>query len=944
MTSEADGPEPRPLAICLTDWLLVVAFLSLTFLLGVFPLKDTDFWWHLRTGDLIRQTGQVPHSDIYTYTLPPGSRWVDLHWGFQVALSWGYARGGVVALNLAKCAITCAAMLLLVSSRRRDWPVWAMLLVWLPALLVLSGRMYVRPETVSLLFLACYLAILFRWERAPWLAMALPLIQVLWVNVQGLFVLGPILLLFALLDAAIRPGSFAPGRRRWWRIVGLATFLTGLACLVNPYGLTGALYPLELARTMRNPIFSRSIGELTPIPLFIQRSVGLGNLPLRLHLATMILGALSFLVPMAWSVAVRLRHRFDSDALEKAMKLVSEPADPKGEGRPKRGGKSKKAARDAAWRGSGWRLSLFRLLLFFAFSALSWQATRNSHQFAAVVGTLTAWNFGEWAAAVRRRREARDGGSGDGAWRGGFLPRVATLTCIALLFAAVASGQFYAMAGEGRTIGLGEEPLWFPHHAVEFAGSLGMPERFLGFHDGYAALYEYYHGPARKVFADARLEVIGAKLYEQYLDLRAQITEDRPGWGRELDKDGRPAILAGHADSATLGAVVMSSPRWRCVWFDPIVAVFAHDAYAGAVASHAVDFAARHFRPDPATDPRGVRALLASAKAMWAYAGTLQARNRADMARPLVLLGLDYGHRVRLADPDSPAGWKILGQLELSREAPSTEPVPRYRLPFDPVFDLSPVRATYALRKALEAAPEDFMTLLLIARSFADRGMADAELPYLERLVLLRPINPEQAAILETAAARIVQLRARLVTAPPATWENLSELDQIVATQLAEGRPVSAAKFLERAYPAEPRPWEVADRLGIIRLHLGEPALARSSWEKADAPPRPAERTARVALTHLVEGSIEAARKGYRAAIADDSGLFEAHYGLAVLEQDAGRAREALAEAHEAAALAPGDVARDAARAIVALVSPYGDGEEKTDHGDHGEERRGEKN
>ena len=33
-------------------------FLALTFLLGAFPLKDADIYWHLRTGDLIRQTGQ----------------------------------------------------------------------------------------------------------------------------------------------------------------------------------------------------------------------------------------------------------------------------------------------------------------------------------------------------------------------------------------------------------------------------------------------------------------------------------------------------------------------------------------------------------------------------------------------------------------------------------------------------------------------------------------------------------------------------------------------------------------------------------------------------------------------------------------------------------------------------------------------------------------------
>src|SRR5262245_37201401 len=78
-------PPPPTGAARLVDAALVVAFLALTFLLGAFPLKDTDFWWHLRTGDLIRQTGQVPRTDPFTFGAA-GHEWIDLHWGFQVAL------------------------------------------------------------------------------------------------------------------------------------------------------------------------------------------------------------------------------------------------------------------------------------------------------------------------------------------------------------------------------------------------------------------------------------------------------------------------------------------------------------------------------------------------------------------------------------------------------------------------------------------------------------------------------------------------------------------------------------------------------------------------------------------------------------------------------------------------------------------------------------------
>src|SRR5262249_44842065 len=102
-----------------------------------------------------------------------------------------------------------------------------MLLAWLPALLVLGGRMYVRPETLTLLYLSVFLAVVSRWDRHPALAFVLPPVQVAWVNSQGLFVLGPIVLVCGLIDAALRPGAFAPDRRRrWWRAIGIASLAT----------------------------------------------------------------------------------------------------------------------------------------------------------------------------------------------------------------------------------------------------------------------------------------------------------------------------------------------------------------------------------------------------------------------------------------------------------------------------------------------------------------------------------------------------------------------------------------------------------------------------------------------------------------------------------------------------------------------------------------------
>ncbi|MEJ7638364.1 MAG: tetratricopeptide repeat protein, partial [Singulisphaera sp.] len=184
----------------------------------------------------------------------------------------------------------------------------------------------------------------------------------------------------------------------------------------------------------------------------------------------------------------------------------------------------------------------------------------------------------------------------------------------------------------------------------------------------------------------------------------------------------------------------------------------------------------------------------------------------------------------------------------------------------------------------------------------------------------LSTINPTQKMVQEQMEPHRGELREALGPEPPTAWENQSELDQAVTALLAAGRAGSAAALLERAYPVETRPWEVADRLGTLWLPRGAPGPPREVWEGALAPPRPALRKARVALTHLVDGSFDAARQAFREAMSGDPKLFEAAYGLAVLETDAGRAAEALAASRTAVALAPNDIARSASKTLMDLL------------------------
>jgi tetratricopeptide (TPR) repeat protein len=233
------------------------------------------------------------------------------------------------------------------------------------------------------------------------------------------------------------------------------------------------------------------------------------------------------------------------------------------------------------------------------------------------------------------------------------------------------------------------------------------------------------------------------------------------------------------------------------------------------------------------------------------------------------------------------------------------------------------VRATYALRHALEWDPGDFTTLWDLKKAYDFRLMNEAVVSISDRLVLVYPKNRSQALVLATIQSERPQYERKLGTSPLTTWNNLSELDQIVTKQLATGRTESAAALLERANPPERASWEVIDRIATLRLHLGEPSLARSLWQKATSVPEPAVRDARIGTTYLVEGDFNTARRYYLQAIQAKPDLFEARYSLAVLEQDDGNAMACFEQARQAVKSAPDASAQTAARTVASSVARF---------------------
>jgi tetratricopeptide (TPR) repeat protein len=253
------------------DGVLLALLAATAFLLGCYEMGDSDIWWHLRGGEWIIEHGRPPRLDPFTFG-SADRMWVDVHWSYEVILALAYRAGGAGALVLLGAAVGAAAFVACLTARRRDWPATAAVLSWAPALVLLAFRLDPRPEIFSLLYIGCFLAVLWRVEERPALAWLLPLVQILWVNAQGLFIFGPILLgMFVTAHAARLAWDRWRGRliwgaeqRRWWRHVGGASCAVVLACLVNPYGLDGALFPFDLFPKVAeaNNIYKRYIDEL----------------------------------------------------------------------------------------------------------------------------------------------------------------------------------------------------------------------------------------------------------------------------------------------------------------------------------------------------------------------------------------------------------------------------------------------------------------------------------------------------------------------------------------------------------------------------------------------------------------------------------------------------------------------------------------------------------
>jgi hypothetical protein len=224
------------------------------------PAVDPDLWWHLRTGQLIVETGHVPHSDPFSFTRA-GHPWVSHEWLSEVAFYELWKHGGATALIIFSAMVTTTGFMLLyircAAKAKRHWAAAATAF----GAVASAPTWGVRPQMFTFMLASLLFVLVEAGENRPKLLYWVPPLFLLWVNLHAGFAVGLALLLAYSLGLLFEAVS---GASQWQDIqpVLVRILLLFAVCLalvpLNPSGAQLYRYPFD---TLRSPGMRSFISE-----------------------------------------------------------------------------------------------------------------------------------------------------------------------------------------------------------------------------------------------------------------------------------------------------------------------------------------------------------------------------------------------------------------------------------------------------------------------------------------------------------------------------------------------------------------------------------------------------------------------------------------------------------------------------------------------------------
>ncbi len=229
----------------------------------IFELASLDIWWQMAIGEDILRHLRIPDTNLYSAGAF-GRPYHDSHWLFQIVIALSHRLAGLSGPHLVMIAIWGVTLIIVYREVRAHVETGPAVLVTFLAAAASTERFLPRPEIVSFCMIAAFYFLLRRgrYETPAQLAF-LTLLQVIWVNSHGLFVIGPFMVGCYWLAHALRRMQGKENRLGPLSILLAST--TG-AMLASPHGTEAVAYAYLLFTEVgqKAPEHMKAVTELSP--------------------------------------------------------------------------------------------------------------------------------------------------------------------------------------------------------------------------------------------------------------------------------------------------------------------------------------------------------------------------------------------------------------------------------------------------------------------------------------------------------------------------------------------------------------------------------------------------------------------------------------------------------------------------------------------------------
>ncbi len=235
------------------------------FAAAIFKIADLDFWWHLKTGQVILEQKEFQRTEIYSFTAH-GREYIDHEWLFQVVMFLFYSKFGPAGAIVLKCIVF--SLIYLLTTRYLLQQNGSLYLILAIQFLSICGglpRMIERPEMfTALFFVTSFLILDYSLRNSKRSALIfLPPLFAIWSNFHAAVIIGLVLLAAFLVGLLLQfllrrdgyPSYYNATAKDLGVLFGLLIVCT-LASGLNPYGYRVLTVPFELTSIINSGILN----------------------------------------------------------------------------------------------------------------------------------------------------------------------------------------------------------------------------------------------------------------------------------------------------------------------------------------------------------------------------------------------------------------------------------------------------------------------------------------------------------------------------------------------------------------------------------------------------------------------------------------------------------------------------------------------------------------